>query len=38
MLTALRRRLRHDEQTERAEVIGELRKIADLRLAKAISG
>ena len=36
MLTALRRRLRHDEQTERAEVIGELRKIADLRLAKAI--
>jgi 2-oxo-4-hydroxy-4-carboxy-5-ureidoimidazoline decarboxylase len=38
MLAALHRRLTNDHGTERVEVIGELRKIADLRLAKAISG
>ncbi len=36
ILAALRRRLTNDDETERTVVIGELRKIADLRLAKAI--
>jgi len=36
MLAALRRRLTNDDEIEQVEVIGELRKIADLRLAKAI--
>jgi 2-oxo-4-hydroxy-4-carboxy-5-ureidoimidazoline decarboxylase len=37
MLAALHRRLTNDDETERTEVIGELRKIADLRLTKAIT-
>lgn len=37
MLTALHERLTHDDAAERLVVMGELRKIAALRLAKAIS-
>ena len=37
ILHSLRERLTHDEDTERAVVIGELRKIAALRLAKAVT-
>jgi 2-oxo-4-hydroxy-4-carboxy-5-ureidoimidazoline decarboxylase len=38
MLAALRERLTHDDEQERLVVMDELRKIAALRLAKAISG
>ena len=37
MLAALRERLTHDDQAERLVVMDELRKIAALRLAKAIA-
>ena len=37
MLAELRRRLGHDPLAEQAVVIGELRKIAALRLAKAVT-
>ena len=37
MLAALRERLTHDDQAERLVVMHELRKIAALRLAKAIA-
>ncbi len=37
MLAELRRRLTHDPATEQPVVIGELRKIAALRLAKAVT-
>ena len=37
MLTALRERLTHDDAAERLVVMDELRKIAALRLAKAIT-
>jgi 2-oxo-4-hydroxy-4-carboxy-5-ureidoimidazoline decarboxylase len=37
MLAALRERLTHDDDAERAVVIGELRKIAALRLARAVT-
>jgi len=37
MLAALRKRLTHDDEEERLVVMDELRKIAALRLAKAIS-
>lgn len=37
MLAALRQRIGNDPETERAVVISELRKIAHLRLAKAVT-
>ena len=36
ILQALRRRLTHDQDTEKAVVVQELRRIAALRLARAI--
>ena len=38
MLAALRERLTHDDEQERLVVMDELRKIAALRLSKAVSG
>jgi 2-oxo-4-hydroxy-4-carboxy-5-ureidoimidazoline decarboxylase len=38
MLAALRERLTHDDEQERDVVMQELRKIAELRLAKAVVG
>ncbi len=38
ILAQLNHRLANDQETEKSVVIGELRKIADLRLAKAVSG
>lgn len=38
MLAALRERLTHDDEQERVVVMAELRKIAELRLAKAVAG
>jgi 2-oxo-4-hydroxy-4-carboxy-5-ureidoimidazoline decarboxylase len=38
MVSALRERLTHDDEQERRVVMEELRKIADLRLGKAIGG